>query len=134
MKLKSLEAVTYTHTQVTIKRNIFFILISLLLLLLNLMISTTSYSVWNLSLQFPIRSVYGNISWGITIFFGVIETIVIMILISKQISLDKVFLCIAIPIGLLYCFSNPLGKIPDEDFHARKVMAIASRTLFFYCK
>ena len=37
---------------------------------------------------------------------------------------------IVIPIGLLYMFANPLGKIPDEDQHARKSMAISNGIFF----
>lgn len=134
MNHKSLEPLSHMNTHVSLKRNIFFISISLLLLIMNLMISTTSYNSWNVSLQFPIRSVYGNLSWGINIIFGILGIVFIGILINRKTSLEKIFLCIAIPIGLLYCFSNPLGKVPDEDMHARKVMAIASRTYFFFCE
>ena len=43
---------------------------------------------------------------------------------------EKLFLIVAIPMGILYCFLNPLGKVPDEDIHVRRAMAIASGNLF----
>ncbi|MCR5187214.1 MAG: hypothetical protein K6D97_08940 [Clostridia bacterium] len=132
MKRETLATVTHKHTHVdSFKRSIIFFLLSFFLLIMNLLISTTSYNSWNLSLQIPIQSVYGNISYLITIIFGISGTLFIKIADIKKIGFEKVFLCLAIPIGLLYCFTNPLGKVPDEDFHARKVMAIASRKRFF---
>ncbi len=106
------------------------VLFSLILLILNLMISTTFYTSWKYTLEVPIRSVFGNVSYGINIIVGALGTFLIIFLAKKKVAIEKIFLAIAIPIGLLYCFLNPIGKVPDEDMHIRKAMAIAQGNFF----
>lgn len=44
---------------------------------------------------------------------------------KSKIKIETAFLIIAIPIGILYCFSTPLGKIPDEITHSAKAIDIS---------
>ena len=47
-----------------------------------------------------------------------------------DVKLEKLFLWVAIPIGLIMCFNTPLGKTPDEDDHCKKAMAISQGNFF----
>ena len=49
---------------------------------------------------------------------------------ENEYKIEKLYLCIVIPLGILYCIANPLGMVPDEDQHARKSMAISNGIFF----
>lgn len=113
-----------------IKNNKLYTIFFLILMIINLLISTTTYQYTDFSLQLPFKTLYGTISYGIVISFGIIFYIIFSKKIYNKIKLEKLYLMVAIPIGILYCIANPLGKVPDENYQARKAMAIAQGNIF----
>lgn len=113
-----------------IKNNKLYTIFFLILMIINLLISTTTYQYTDFSLQLPLKTLYGTISYGIVISFGIIFYIIFSKKIYNKIKLEKLYLMVAIPIGILYCIANPLGKVPDENYQARKAMAIAQGNIF----
>lgn len=107
-----------------------FILVTLGFLIINLLIGTTLYTSWKYTLELPIRTSFGTASYILNFCIGLGSAFAIYFYSNKKIRLEKLFLIIAIPMGILYCFLNPLGKVPDEDIHVRRAMAIASGNLF----
>ncbi len=55
------------------------------------------------------------ILFSILLFF--LATAVLYYAVKKKWGLDKIFLIIAIPLGLLYLFSIPIGRVADEPEH-----------------
>lgn len=45
---------------------------------------------------------------------------------KHDLKIENIFLAIIIPIGILYCISLPLGRIPDEHDHLAKCIDIAN--------
>ncbi len=113
-----------------VKENKFYTIFFFILMIVNLLISTTTYQYTDFSLQLPFKTLYGNIVYGITISFGIVFYIIFSKKIYNRIKLEKLYLIVAIPIGILYCIVNPLGKVPDENYQGRKAMAIAQGNIF----
>lgn len=44
----------------------------------------------------------------------------------KKWKIEKIFLILAIPIGLLYMLAMPIGRVPDEDAHFARIYEIAT--------
>lgn len=106
----------------------FFTGITLLVIcLLNI---TTIFVTNDYSLQLPFATLFGTVSWLVTIILGIVGIIVFKNVDKKQINLEKVFLILVIPIGILNCIVRPLGRVPDETYHARKAMAISQGNFF----
>lgn len=60
----------------------------------------------------------------LTIIFEIILCFVVFILNKKNVKLEKIFLMIAIPIGLMYLVLIPVGQIPDEYSHFKRTYEI----------
>ena len=111
-------------------KNKTFIFLTALLLALNLIINFTIYRGDVFDVHFPWKDMFGASSFVITTVVGLIFSNLIYLGMKKKIRLENLYLIIAIPIGLLFMFCNPLGKVPDEDMHARKAYAISYGNLF----
>ncbi len=112
------------------KNNKIYTILFFSLLIINLLISTTTYEYTEFSLQLPFKTLYGTISWGILILFGIIYYFIFREKTHKKIKLETLYIIVAIPIGILYCLVNPLGRVPDEVYHARKALAISQGNIF----
>ena len=60
---------------------------------------------------------YKYFGFGIIFLIGLISSSIIYYMFSKNFKLEKIFLYMVIPIGLLYIFIIPLGRAPDENTH-----------------
>ena len=112
------------------KKDGIYLLVGFCLLLILLLLITTTFYEGDYTLQLPIKTLYGTVSWGITIVFGLAGIILLKNVDRKQMDLAKAFLILVIPLGILYCAVTPLGRVPDEEFHARKAMAISQGNFF----
>lgn len=113
-----------------IKKDWIFKVFYFSLMLVVLLIATTSFFENDYTLQIPTQSLFANITYAVVLCLGIVFYFIIKFFEKKNIKLEKLYLVLVIPIGILYCIANPLGKIPDEDQHARKSMAI-SKGIFF---
>ncbi len=113
-----------------IQENKIYTIFFFVLMVITLLISTTTYEYTDFSLQLPFRTLYGSIVYGIVISMGMMFYIIFTKNNYKKIKIEKLYLIVAIPIGILYCITNPLGKVPDEDYQARKAMAISQGNIF----
>ncbi len=111
-------------------KNKMFIALTAVLLVLNLIINFTVYRGDVFDVHFPWKDIFGASSFVITTVVGLIFSNIIYLGMKKKIRLENLYLIVAIPIGLLFMFCNPLGKVPDEDMHARKAYAISYGNLF----
>ncbi len=113
-----------------IKRDGIYLLTGLILLTISLLLITTTFYEGDYTLQLPIKTLFGTVSWIVTILFGIAGTLLLKNIDRKQIDLAKVYLILVIPLGILYCIVAPLGRVPDEDAHSRKAMAISQGNFF----
>lgn len=58
------------------------------------------------------------------------SSILIYKLFKKNMAIEKIFLCIAIPLGLLYMVIVPLGRVPDELNHYYRAYDISRGNIF----
>lgn len=114
----------------SIKENWKFLLTHFSLLLVVLMIATTMFIKPDYTLQLPGDNVFANITYAITILFGVIMYFALKYFEKKEVKLENIYLSLIIPLGIMYCIANPLGMVPDEDQHAKKSMAISNGVFF----
>lgn len=82
------------------------------------------------SLNFPHESTYGVVYFCLIIFAAIYAVIVLKKANNNGVRLERLYLWIAIPVGIIMCIVNPLGKIPDEDHHSRKAMAMSIGNIF----
>ena len=113
-----------------IKKNLKFILLHFGLMIVVLLIATTSFLDDDYTLQLPPNNIFANITYGVVIIMACIYYFLLQLFEKKNIKIEKLYLLLVIPIGIMYCIVNPLGKIPDEDQHARKAMAISNGIFF----
>lgn len=114
------------------KKDGVYFLASVALLVITLLITTTTYHGEDFSLQIPGATLFGTLSWIGTLVLGIAGIFVFKDVDRKQIRLEKIYLIMVIPLGILYMIANPLGRVPDEDYHARKAMAISKGNFFSY--
>lgn len=112
------------------KMNIKFELVHFGLMLVVLLIATTLFRYGDYTLQLPGDNIFANITYSVVIISGIIFYFIFNVFEKKNIKLENLYLVLVIPIGILYCIANPLGKIPDEHQHARRAYAI-SKGIFF---
>lgn len=97
---------------------VLFVLTLSLVTLTNTDIGLNSYKLVNL-----VTDKYGFISLIMIILFSIYIHIANKI--NKEVDLSKAFLYIVIPIGILFCIVNPLGRVPDEDSHISRAYDIS---------
>lgn len=76
------------------------------------------------------KNQFGIISLMLTVVFGTSYYFILKLFTKKNIKLENVFILVVIPIGILYCLANPLGKTPDEITHATKALEISYGRFF----
>ena len=115
-----------------IKKDWKFILITIIFMILTTMIVTVNCSPGNnvVDINGPFENTYVTISYILIFIIGGICAFLIRKADDDNIKLEKLYLYIAIPIGLIMCLNTPMGRIPDEDDHAKKAMAIAQGNFF----
>lgn len=113
-----------------VKKDGVYFLSAFALLVITLLITTTTYHGDDFTLQIPGNTLFGTISWVGIIILGIAGIFIFRNVDRKQIKLEKIYLIMVIPLGILYMIANPLGKVPDEDYHARKAMAISKGNFF----
>ena len=113
-----------------LKKDYKFIVWYLILMTIVLLIATTSSIGGDYTLHLPGKDVFANITYIVTIIAGLVYFLVFNKFESKNIKLEYLYLALVIPLGLMYCFANPIGMVPDEDQHARRSLAI-SEGIFF---
>lgn len=98
-----------------------YILLCLMFILLNIFLINKSSKYYNLAVFTP---VYYVILIGL-----VIIELSLLFIVNKKIKenypIEKIFLIIAIPVGLLFMLFLPLGQIPDEKAHFARSYAIS---------
>lgn len=115
----------------SIKNNLAYWIFSFSLMLITLCIATVNYSSsGDFSVNTPFGSTYGIIVYLLIIVFGGCGIYFFRKANNENVKLEKMFLWLAIPIGIVMCIATPLGRIPDEDDHAKKAMAISNGNLF----
>ena len=115
-----------------IKKDWKFILITIAFMILTTAIVTVNCSPGSnlVEINGPFDNFYVNISYILIFLFGGLIAFAIRNADNEDIKLEKLYLWVAIPIGLIMCFNTPLGRIPDEDDHAKKAMAISQGNFF----
>lgn len=114
-----------------IKRDGIYFGFSIFLLIVTLLIVTVTFNGEDYTLQLPTAdNLFSLISYITICILGLSGIFVFRNIDRNQIALQKVYLMIVIPLGILYCLANPLGKVPDEYQHARKSMAISNGIFF----
>lgn len=114
-----------------LKNDGMYLLSGIVLLVITLLIVTVKHKTdIDYTLNLPSNNTYGLVSYLVIIICGILGIVAFRNIDRKQIKLEKVFLMLVIPLGILYCLTNPLGRIPDEDYHVRKSMAIAQGHIF----
>ena len=109
-----------------------YLFLSFCLLVITLLIVTVTYdnAEKDFTLHIPTQSEFGLISYiGISV-LGIAGILTFRNADRKKVPLQKIYLMIVIPLGILYCLVNPLGRVPDEDHHSRKAMAISKGNIF----
>lgn len=108
-----------------------YLISGIALLIISILIITTTHIEKDYTLQLPTSdNLFALVSWIVTIVLGTIGIVLFKNIDRKKVDLAKVYLALAIPLGIIWCLVNPLGRVPDEEFHARKAMAI-SKGVFF---
>ena len=107
-----------------------YLLMGVILLVISLLLITTTFYEGDYTLQFPAKTLFGTVAWSVTILLGITGIVFLKNTDRKKVDLAKLFLILSIPLGLLYSLVTPLGRVPDEEFHARKAMAIAQGNFF----
>lgn len=100
------------------------------LMIIVLLIATTSFRYSDYTLQLPPENIFANITYSIVIICGIGFYFLLKFFEKKNVKIENLYLLMVIPLGIMYCIANPLGKIPDEDQHARKAMAISNGVFF----
>ena len=115
-----------------IKKDWKYILITIFFMILTTAIVTVNCSPANnvVVVNGPFDNFYVIISYILIFVLGGICAFFIRNADKENVKLEKLYLWIAIPIGIVMCLNTPLGKIPDEDDHTKKAMAIAQGNLF----
>lgn len=113
-----------------LKKDYKFKILYVSLMLIVLLIATTSFIKKDYTLHLPGDNLFANITYSVVIIAGIAFYFVIKQFEKKNIKLEYLYLVLVIPLGLMYCFANPIGMIPDEDQHARRSLAI-SEGIFF---
>ena len=102
-----------------------FLIITILFLLLNIAINMTIYRGDVFDIHLPTKDEFGLVSFINTVVFGIVISGLIYYAGKKNWKLENIYLLIVIPMGILFMIANPLGKVPDENMHARKAMAVS---------
>ena len=113
-----------------VKKDGVYFLVAFGLLIATLLITTTIYHGEDFSLQIPKSTLFGTISWIEILVVGLPSIFLLRNIDRNKTKLEKIYLCLVIPLGILYCLTNPIGRVPDEDMHARKSMAISTGNFF----
>ena len=105
-----------------IKKDWKYILITILFMVLTTAIVTVNCSPGNdvVDINGPFENPYVTISYILIFVLGGVGAFVIRNADKENIKLEKLYLWIAIPIGLVMCLNTPMGRNPDEDDHAKK--------------
>ena len=112
------------------KMNIQFELVYFGLMAMTLLIAITLFRYNDYTLQLPGDNVFANITFGVVIISGIVFYFLFKLFEKKNIKLEYLYLVLIIPLGIMYCIANPLGKIPDEHQHARKSYMISQGVFF----
>ncbi len=110
-----------------------FTYIFICVLIITLFISTVLYrnsEYGGFELHVPFNTDFGTLTYCIIIPLAVIYYFVFKNAEKKNFKIENIFLSLAIPLGILFCIANPLGRVPDEDVHAKKSFAISEGLLF----
>ena len=116
------------------KNNGMLILFSVLLLWISLLLIQTAdnyimqdtFNQKPTSMLIPLFSEgFGTVAVWITVIPIGIYLILFSIIGKKELDLSKVFLIIAIPLGIIYMIISPLGRIPDENSHSRRAYEVS---------
>lgn len=114
-----------------IKEDGMYLLVFVLLFILVSAINLVTFEKGGLfNLQIPFKTHFGTCSFIGTTLMAIGGFFLLWKIDKKKIKLEKVFLALVIPLGILWCLANPLGRVPDEEHHSRKAMSIANGNFF----
>ena len=115
-----------------VKKDWKFLVITIGFMLLTLVIVTLNCSPGSnvIDINRPFQNAYTDISYFLIFIFCGFCAFLIRNADSSNVKLEKLYLCIAIPVGIVMSLCMPLGRVPDEDFHVRKAMAISQGNFF----
>ena len=115
-----------------IKNDWQYLTFGLILLIITLLIATINYNSEETPfvVNTPFTSVYGLVSWCLVLILGLSGIFLLKNASNDGIKLEKKYLLLAIPIGIIMVFVTPLGRIPDEVNHSRKTAAISQGNIF----
>ena len=105
-----------------VKKDWKYILITLIFMVITTLIVTVNCSPGNnvVDINGPFENAYVTISYILIFIVGGVGAFLIRKADEENVKLEKLYLLIAIPIGLIMCLNTPMGRIPDEDDHAKK--------------
>lgn len=115
-----------------IKKDWKFILLIIAFMVVNFAIVTLNYGSESVGVHINgiFKTLYSTLSFIIIFVVGGFLAFKVRKADRDDVKLEKLFLWVAIPIGLIMCFNTPLGKTPDEDDHCKKAMAISQGNFF----
>lgn len=115
-----IEKLKQTQLYQYLEKNYTNVIIVLLLLIINIF----SWNYFRKNIPGAFVKKYGIIILLIIVTFEILLTIGVNYFMKKKKTLEKIFLLLIIPIGLSYLVLIPLGKIPDEQTHAKRIYDI----------
>ena len=77
------------------------------------------------SMTFNFSRMVKYMVFGIVNLVEILFCILVYIMFKKNISLEKIFLAISIPLGLMFLVLIPIGQVPDEPSHFARVYEIS---------
>ena len=99
-----------------VKKDGVYFLVAFGLLIATLLITTTIYHGEDFSLQIPKSTLFGTISWIEILVVGLPSIFLLRNIDRNKTKLEKIYLCLVIPLGILYCLTNGfLDSIPVAD-------------------
>ncbi len=113
-----------------LRNNIKFISFSIFLIFLSLLLIVLVNSIQGSVLVKLFHGGYGTVAPLLTIISISLYCIVFIITSKKKVDISKIFLMIAIPIGIAYSVCIPVGLLPDEENHMRRSYEISYGYLF----
>src|SRR5574344_2214012 len=104
-----------------LKKNNLIILMGIIIIIIN------HFSLGKLIFDYNKNYISENGYIALAVFeiFEILELILVNVLLKKKVAIEKLFLSLAIPIGIGYLVLVPLGRVPDEQNHFLRAYEIS---------
>lgn len=121
---------TYGINKKSLKKDIVFLLYSIFLGVVTCILISVLSKLHEGVLINIFKNKLGIITLLMSIVFSSTYYFILRRFENNKIKIENVFILIAIPLGLVYCFVIPFGRVPDEITHATRALDISYGHLF----